>query len=261
MKKTTILALSLISAGILGATSVQAEENYPAKATTDATVILEADNGAEDGEKPEGPGGGDGTDPGGEIDPENPGGGVVDPGQTTSLRLSLLTAFDFGRIKISGNTQNYTAKLPTPNFVGVGEKARPNFAQVTDNRGNNAGWTLTAKISDQFTNENRSSVLTGSTITLNNGWAQAQSTDNTAQPTVAKPVVLDEESDQLIADAKENNGMGTWNILYGTLAEADKGAKGDAATSVHLTIPGSIKKTADEYKAKIQWTLSNTPTK
>lgn len=257
MKKTTILALSLISAGILGATSVQAEEIYPAIATTDATVTLQADNGGEEGEI-EGPGGGDGTDPGGEIDPENPGGGVVDPGQNTSLRLSLLTAFDFGDIKISGNTKNYTAKLPTPNFVGVGEKARPNFAQVTDNRGNNAGWSLTAKISQQFTNG--ASVLTGSTITLNNGWAQAQSADNTKAPTVAtKDVVLSTGADQQIADAKADHGVGTWNILYGTLAEADKAAKGDAATSVYLTIPGSVQKIEGKYTAKVEWTLKNTP--
>ncbi|MGX7150246.1 WxL domain-containing protein [Enterococcus ureasiticus] len=257
MKKTAILALCLISTGILGAKSVQAEEEFSAKATTDATVTLEADNGGNEGEKPTGPGGGDGGDGGGEIDPTDPGEGVVDPEMTTSLRLSLLTAFDFGEIKMSGNTQDYTAKLPKLNFVEGGLKERPNFAQVTDNRGNNAGWTLTAKISDQF--NNKTSVLTGSTITLDNGWAQAQSADNAAKPTVAKPVILTSDDDVLIAGAEENTGMGTWNILYGTLLESDKETLGDAATSVHLTIPGSIKKTAGKYTAKIEWTLNNTP--
>lgn len=259
MKKLGIVAIGLISASILGGYKVQAEEVYPATAKTDATVVLTADNGGEDGEKPVGPGGGDGGDNGGEIDPENPGPGVVDPGQKTSLRLSLLTAFDFGTIKMSGNTQDYAAKLPTPNFVDGGEKARPNFAQVTDNRGNNAGWILTAKISKQFTNN--ASVLNGSTITLENGWAQAQAADNAAfKPTVAKPVVLTANDAQVIANADTNNGMGTWNILYGTLLEADKPTLGDAAKSVHLTIPGSVKKEAGLYTAEIEWTLYNTPT-
>lgn len=259
MKKLGIAAIGLISASILGGYSVQAEEDYPARATTDATVVLEADNGGDEGEKPVGPGGGDGGDNGGEIDPEKPGPGVVDPGQNTSLRLSLLTAFDFGTIKMSGNTQDYTAKLPTPNFEGVGEKARPNFAQVTDNRGNNAGWALTAKISKQFTNN--LSVLNGSTITLENAWAQAQAADNAEfKPNVVKPVVLTADNASLIANADKDKGMGTWNILYGTLLESDKTTLGDAANSVHLTIPGSVKKEAGLYTAEIEWTLYNTPT-
>lgn len=269
MKKTTVLALGLISASILGATAAQAADNtnYPVKAKSDATVILTEDDGSE-GENGNGggvgPGGGEEGAGGGDI--EKPGGGeggeggVVDPGQTSPLRLSLLTAFDFGTIKMSGNTETYYAQMPEPNFVDGGKQERPNFIQVTDNRGNNAGWHLTAKIVQQFTNG--SSVLTGSTIGLNNGWTEPANTDmQNFAPTAAQNVVLSTEADALVANASVDKGMGTWNVLYGTLNAPDQATKGDARKSVTLQIPGSVKKTVGEYKAKIEWTLYNAPSK
>lgn len=262
MKKVTLLTASVIAASLLGAQSVHADDTtYPVKAKSDATVILEADDGT-DGTIT-GPGGGTDGGLGGEITPPDGGeggeGGVVDPNQNSSLRLSLLTAFDFGTIKKSGNTESYLAKLPTPNYIDGGVSARPNFVQVTDNRGNLAGWNLTAKIAEQFTNGE--TTLNGSVITLTNGWSQPLAADNAIYaPTVnTGSVVLGTEASANIATAAKDKGMGTWNILYGTLHDAEKATLGDAANSVKLTIPGNIKKTDGTYTAKVEWTLSDAP--
>lgn len=271
MKKTTLLALGLISASVLGTSAAQAADttSYPVKAKSDATVVMTEDDGSE-GENGNGggvgPGGGNenGENGGNGGDIEKPGGGedgengVVNPEQTSPLRLSLLTAFDFGTIKMSGNNETYYAKMPQPNFVEGGPQERPNFAQVTDNRGNNAGWRLTAKIAEQFTNG--SSVLNGSTITLNNGWTEPANAEMTSfAPTAAQNVVLSTDADALVANASADKGMGTWNILYGTLNTTEQDSKGDATKSVSLQIPGSVKKTEGQYTAKIEWTLYNAP--
>lgn len=261
MKKATFLATTLIGASLLGAQMAQAEEVYPVKANSDATVTLTGDDG--EGGETTGPGGGTEGGNGGGITPPGGGeggeGGVVDPGQKSSLRLSLLTAFDFGTIKMSGNTETYVANLPIPNFVDGGKQARPNFIQVTDNRGNLAGWNVTAKVAEQFTNGQ--TTLNGSYITLDNGWAQPSASDNDAfAPTVsAGQVTLSTDGITNIATAAADKGMGTWNIMYGTLFAADQATLGDAADSVHLTIPGSIKKTEGKYTAKVEWTLNDAP--
>lgn len=260
MKKVTILATTLIGASLLGAHVTQAEETYPAKAQSDATVTLKGDDGGGD---LTGPGGGTDGGTGGEIEKPDGGdggeGGVVDPGQNSSLRLSLLTAFDFGTIKMSGNTETYKAKLPTPNYIDGGKQERPNFVQVTDNRGNLAGWNVTAKIAEQFSNGE--TTLNGSYITLENGWAQPSATDNEAfAPTVSTgKITLSTDGVANIATAPKDKGMGTWNIMYGTLFAPEKETLGDAANSVSLTIPGSIKKTEGKYTAKVEWTLNDAP--
>lgn len=269
MKKTILIAFGLISTSLLGSSLVQAADTtiYPVKAKSDATVLMTEDDGS-GGENGNGggvgPGGGENGGEGGDIDKPGGGeggeGGVVDPGQTSPLRLSLLTAFDFGTIKMSGNNETYYAKMPMPNFIDGGKKERPNFVQVTDNRGNNAGWSLTAKIAQQFTNG--SSVLNGSTINLKNAWAEPANNEMTPfAPVPAQDVTLTTDADSLIAQAPVDKGMGTWNILYGTLNAPDQSVKGNARESVSLHIPGSVKKIAGEYTAKVEWTLYNTPQK
>ncbi|WP_314066128.1 WxL domain-containing protein [uncultured Vagococcus sp.] len=263
MKKVTLLALGLISTSLLGAQLVQAEEGS-VTANANSTVVLTADDGDDEGELT-GPGGGKDDEGVGTITPPDGGeggeGGVVNPGQKNPLRISLVSAFDFGTIKMSGNTETYKAALPTPNFVEGGKQARPNFVQVTDNRGSLEGWNLTAKIAKQFTNG--VSTLDASTITLSNAWAEPAATDNAEfAPTVpTSSVVLEHGDAKTIATAATDKGMGTWNILYGTLNQADKSQKGDAANSVELTIPGKVKKTVGAYQAEVLWTLTNTPTK
>ena len=251
----TTVAASLLLISTLSANAAE----YPVTAKSSADLFIKADDSGE-GEGPIVDPGGDG-----EIEVPDPGedgdGGIVNPGQKTPLRISLLTAFNFGEITMSGNTKEYNALLPQVTLKPSGTKAdRPNFVQVTDNRGSNAGWNLTAKISDQFTNG--TSTLTGSTITLDNGWATPQEAELAQYaPTVSKPVVLSEEDSQLIATAAKDNGMGTWNIFYGALDGIGQASNGDAKESVTLEVPGKVKKTEGAYKAKVEWTLADTPSK
>lgn len=256
MKKITLSSVAILSFLVLGSSSVLAADPITARSSADLT--LTADDEGEDG--------GVVVDPGGEGEVElpDPGedgeGGIVNPGQKIPLRISLLTAFNFGEIKMSGNTKEYFAELPQVTLKDKTKVERPNFVQVTDNRGTNAGWHLTAKIAEQFKNED--SVLTGSTITLDNGWATPQAADLIEFiPEVKKPVVLTEDDSQLIASAPVDKGMGTWNVLYGTLNEGEQATKGNARESVTLEIPGKVKKQAGSYKAKVEWTLEDTPSK
>ena len=256
MKKITLSTVALLSLVVMTTGVVSAEEPISAKSSADLKLI--ADTEGEDGGTVTDPGGG------GEIVLPGPGedgeNGIVNPGQKTPLRISLLTAFNFGKIKMSGNTKEYHAELPQVTLATKEKQERPNFVQVTDNRGTNAGWHLTAKISEQFKNEE--SVLTGSTITLDNGWAIPQATDlKEYMPSVSKPVVLTEEDSELIANGPVDKGMGTWNVLYGSMDEAEKATKGDARESVTLEIPGKVKKQEGNYKATVEWTLADTPSK
>lgn len=59
-----------------------------------------------------------------------------------------------------------------------------------------------------------------------------------------------------VASAKENEGIGSWNTLFGETS--DTVANNNSA--VTLKIPGEIKKNKDvSYEAELTWTIVATP--
>ena len=108
----------------------------------------------------------------------------------------------------------------------------PNFVQVTDNRGTNAGWKLTVKQNDQFKTAD-DKELTGATLTLKNG--TLNSAAGSKAPTAAQNIALTPGQASDITTAQEEEGMGTWTNSFGKSVE-------DAEKSVELSVPGKTKK-------------------
>ncbi len=189
--------------------------------------------------------------------------GIFNPNQKTPLRISGMSSFDFGEGTVSGNTKYYNAKTPEVTLLNSEkEKAeRPNFIQIIDNRGTNSGWSLTAKLVDQFSNKD--AELKGSEIHLKNGYIlpENQNLLPYSPLVVSEKISLAHGMSQEIARAEKGNGMGTWNILFGSLDESTYLINGNARESVNLEIPGHTKKTIGCYTATIQWTLTDTPKK
>ncbi|WP_242278973.1 WxL domain-containing protein, partial [Bacillus cereus group sp. BfR-BA-01313] len=106
------------------------------------------------------------------VDPENPGGDptgpngpvVDDPNQEGTqgpLSIDFASTLKFGNQKITSQDATYYAE---PQKFEDGSD-RPNYVQVTDNRGTESGWTLQVKQNAQLTSENKHE-LDGATITV-----------------------------------------------------------------------------------------------
>jgi len=201
-------------------------------------------------------GGGDATDP---VDPEKPD-NPVDPdkedptGNTGDLRLDVVPVFDFGTQKITSNDKSYFAELPVD---AMSSDEIPYYVQVTDVRGSGAGWSLTAKMTDQFSDG--TNALAGAEINLVNVASEAQTGTTAPSGTYDGVLKYDAVNDTSVklASAAVNEGMGVSavrfgdTVRYGSTLTADK--------SVELTIPGSTQVYANTYKATIKWTLGATP--
>lgn len=109
----------------------------------------------------------------------------------------------------------------------------PNYVQVTDNRGTNAGWHLTVKQNGQFKTAD-DKALDGAALTLKN--SALKSNAGSDAPTAEQSITLNPSgaASDLI-DAKENQGMGTWVNTFGKDAT-------EAKQSVELSVPGKTKK-------------------
>ncbi|MCV5432495.1 WxL domain-containing protein, partial [Escherichia coli] len=128
----------------------------------------------------------------------------------------------------------------------------PNYVQVTDNRGTEAGWTLSVKQNGQF-KDSQNRELTGAKITFNNGAVKTVS--KSAEPsTVVSSFDLTADGTgavQNVVGAKAGEGAGTYVYHFGDAAKK--------AESITLDVPGATTKYADDYKTTLTWTLSDTP--
>ncbi|EUJ42390.1 WxL domain-containing protein [Listeria riparia] len=86
------------------------------------------------------------------------------PGTGGPLSIDYASSFDFGTQEISAETKTYHAKLDKVRVDGE-EIEVPNSVQVTDNRGNNAGWHLTVAQNGQLEDESNR-TLAGAEIEL-----------------------------------------------------------------------------------------------
>lgn len=201
----------------------------------------------------------DGTTPTNPVDPTNPGDDVTptDPDAPTpttgALRLDYVSNIHFGEQTISGSDTTYKAKYDEVVLKSDGStKYVPTFAQVTDNRGTNAGWKLQVS-NDQF--KAGSSELTGAVLTLKD--AELNSA-NAAKPMNNQNVVLNGNSAiQDVVNAPVDSGMGVWTNAFGNTVGADADAEN---ASVTLKVPGATKKDKDaKYVTTLTWTLTDTP--
>lgn len=205
----------------------------------------------------------DPTDPNKPTDPINP----VTP-TNGPLSIDYASSFNFGEQKISTKDETYYAsfdkvKEHTANTSLT--RTRPNWVQVTDKRGTNAGWKLQVQQGAQFSTKVSSSTnggslkeLKGAQIKIKNGTV-ATTTDNKATaPTASTEITLipgtltQAGAAQDVMTAQSNQGMGTWVDAFGSSTTGDK--------SISLSIPGVSEKVKDaKYTTQLTWLLNDTP--
>ncbi len=189
------------------------------------------------------------TDP---TDPNNPDGKPVgptepdpNPGTDGPLSIDFASSLDFGKQKITSLDKIYTAKAQAFTERADG----PNYVQVTDNRGTEAGWTLKVKQEAQFKTTDEK-VLTGAKITFKNGVVNTVS--ESPKPSIfANEVALTPGEEATMMAAKDGEGAGTHVLAFGD--------DSTAATSIELSVPGNTTKYAKKYDTQLTWTLSDVP--
>ena len=182
------------------------------------------------------------------VDPENPD-DTHEPGTAGPLSIDYVSNFNFDKQKASGNNEIYYANLDNVKNKATGATSKvPNFVQVTDNRGTNAGWKLTVKQNDQFKAGN--AELTGATLTLKNG--VLNSAAGSKAPTAAQNIALTPGQASDVATAQVEEGMGTWTNAFGKSVE-------EGEKSVELSVPGKTKKEQAQYTTSLTWELKDAP--
>jgi len=260
MKKYKLAAgIALFSSILMAGGTVFADDNYPKERNTNAQVQFTEDETVTPPTDPSKPGGED-EGGNGDVDPVDPTKPTepTEPGTSGPLSLDYASALDFGEQKISVKDQTYYAKpqLFRDKDGNIDkENPAPNYAQITDKRGGEKGWSLSVKQNGQFTSETEGKELTGAEITFNNGQtASASSSD--APSTVKESFSLSPDgngnAEQVMA-ASEGEGWGTWIYRFG-----DKD-KDNIDKSIELNVPGSTQKDADTYKTSLTWSLSDVP--
>lgn len=189
-----------------------------------------------------------------------------------TLRINKVSKINFGTTPTKGDTV-------TINSIYSAEDEKdgeflPLNVQTVDNRGNSAGWQLQVQQTRQFTqldesnvpitdaNKENGTLLDGAELTLTATKAtdlSAEKEANRIAPSIFKKVKLSTAKDAgfvTVASAKENEGIGSWNTLFGETS--DTVANNNSA--VTLKIPGEIKKNKDvSYEAELTWTIVATP--
>lgn len=190
----------------------------------------------------------DGTPP---VDPTNPTDPLkplkpVNPGTEGPLSIDYASNLQFSQQQISGKDSVYYAQLDqlVDKNGKVGEY--PNYVQVTDNRGSNAGWKLTVAQTNPFMNGKNK--LDGTIITLMNGTTNGSS--NMSQPTASQAAINPDGKAVTVMTAKVDKGMGTWTDRFGKDNTAAK-------KSVSLLVPAESNKVAGAYKSELTWTLTD----
>lgn len=240
-----VVVLSLVATLVFGsAVSVFAADGDVD--VTDNHIKFKADGGSK-------------TDP---VDPEDPDETIVPDDKekptnnTGTLRLDVVPRFEFGENNIVNGDKSFDAKVPEVTDKD-GATTAPYYTQVTDVRGTGDGWTLSAKMTVPFTDEDNH-TLDGAKIELKN--AAAASQDGTDVPTAVDGGFLEFDGANTqtidIATAAEDEGMGVTAVRFG---DTSKTGTVTADKSVVLTIPGSTQVYAKDYEATVKWTLVTGP--
>ncbi|WP_088815495.1 MULTISPECIES: WxL domain-containing protein [Listeria] len=230
-KLLKVAAISVIVAGGVG----YGTEAFAADVTSkgDITFTQNTDPG-----KPEVPGTGE------EIDPGTP---APTPGP---LSINYVSNIHFADQMISGNNEVYYANLDKVTLSASSTEVEvPNFVQVSDNRGSNAGWHLTVEQVGQF--KNGASTLTGAKLSFQNATMQSSKATATNTPTAYSFELDPAGTASDVVDAAANKGMGTWSTSFGDATTA--------AQSISLSVPGDTAKIVGKYEAELKWTLTDTP--
>lgn len=164
------------------------------------------------------------------------------------LSLDYVSNIKFGEQKTMGEDATYYAQLDK--FIDSNRATieRPNFVQVTDKRGSNAGWHLTVTQDTQF--KNGAESLNGASLSLD--YATLTTPNDGIAPTASQKFTLTPGVASDVLNATNNQGTGTWIERFGNDNTQGK-------TSISLSIPGKTKKVQGEYNSDLTWALTDSP--
>ncbi|EOH63620.1 WxL domain-containing protein [Enterococcus mundtii] len=259
--KKTVSGLMIIS--LLTGVTVTVQAVDQAKYTSNGTVNFIPDTEPTDPVNPIDP------DPDKPVHPTNPDRTDPEPGTKGPLSIDFASSFDFGMNKISNKTETYYAKAQTyVNDDGTfSDLVTPDYVQVSDHRGNNAGWTLKVCQNGQFKNDDTlNNTLTGAVIELQDPVVKSNA-EGVAAPTATTEIALDPNgAESIVLSAGQDAGSGTWIEAWGDKVETitmkdqkNKDVSSMVTKSVSLTIPGKTPKDAVTYSTTLTWNLSDTP--
>lgn len=191
----------------------------------------------------------DPIDPENEIkpNPENPGTGNPGP-----LSIDYVSDIQFGKQKAYGGNFSYFASLDEVVNKDDSKKEVPNYIQVTDNRGNNSGWSLSVK-QDGFLENSNQAMMEKAELRLLN--ADSNSSSNSIfSPTENQTVALKLDAigngiNSTLVTADVGKGAGTWTTSFGETVDEGK-------SSVELFVPGGTVVEKGAYSTTLVWTLS-----
>lgn len=181
------------------------------------------------------------------VDPIDPNG--PNPGTGGALSIDYASSLDFGAQKITTQDKIYLAKVQKYQTTTSEEKQGPNYIQVSDKRGSQAGWRLQVKQAEQFKTEEGES-LSGAQVTFKNG--RIATIAESVPPTASTSVVI--QPNNMLKDvlvAEKNTGAGTFLVAWGD--------EQTAAESIELFVPGSATKLAKAYTTTFTWCLTDAP--
>lgn len=249
MKNISKLFISTIILGAITAPAIVSAADGGGVYGSNGVVIFEPNTDPTDPVDP--------TDPTNPVEPIDPtDSDSSNPGTNGPLSIDFASSLDFGTQKITSKDEIYHAvpqKYVTSETDAEGNlvtKKGPNYVQVTDNRGTEAGWILQVNQNGQFKSET-GKELTGAVITLNNGTVVTAS--ESGKPAGEDTIALNAEGAlSKVMTAAAGNGAGTYLLTWGT-------DEVSGAESITLDVPGATTKYAEKYSTTLTWTLSDTP--
>ncbi|GAX48029.1 WxL domain-containing protein [Pseudolactococcus reticulitermitis] len=261
LKASTLLATLLISGAALSA--IVSATTIGGDYTSSANLTLEAGEGPTTPLDPENP-----DDP---ITPEIPGTG----GEGGNLTVDYGSTLFFGKQSISSQAATYYAHPDLVRDSGSHVKAVPLYAQVTDQSGELAGWTLTLTQAAQLhlgsgSDTDPGYALNGATINFSGGTIVGGYglEDGVPSTFVESGTLIPGHAVQLVG-AGNGEGAGTWLYHFGAIGDYDTSAVNTADTSDHtgkatkspitLTIPAGVVQKAAAYSTELYWSLQAVP--
>ncbi|MHC5372561.1 WxL domain-containing protein [Enterococcus sp. LJL120] len=210
-------------------------------------------------------------------DPEIP--GIIDPVPEIpinptpgNLGIKQVSTLDFGDIATGqrGDIRKEAASIavlstPTGSTTPV-ETERGNFVLFEDARGNRAGYTISAELTQQFTlvdsagTLNTNETLEAASISYTNGIVSNPSNTSATTPSgMLGSFDLELGVSQNVASAAEGEGSGEFLLEYGQSTDYSGVTTSTAGNSVFLNIPAetSANMLTGNYEAVITWTIVN----
>lgn len=263
MKFITMSSASILLALSIGGQVALAAEEAPAtpkEYNSNAIVEFTPDTGINDPVDPIDPDPNDPVKPFDPTTPDNkPGAGTTGP-----LSIDFASSIDFGLNKITSKDVTYYA---TPQYYWSADEsgadlstARPNYVQISDKRGTNAGWTLTVRQNGQFKNaETQNKELNSAEIKFVQGTPASASLAMGVPNTYEVALKPTGESSKVMG-ARATVGAGTWVNAFGSVEDVDiDGTLTQKNTGISLSIPSTTPIDAVKYTTSLTWSLSEVP--